>query len=100
MIQMRAALAHTLATVGRRDEAAELLHEIEHPSTPRYIDPYAAAYVHVAFGERDQALNWLDKAVEDMASWLTMFGKCDPRLDPVRSDPRFAEVLRRMRLTR
>jgi TolB-like protein len=98
MIQMQAALAHTLATVGRRDEAAELLHQIEHPSTPRYIDPYSAGLVHVAFGNRDQALNWLDKAVEETAAWLTMFGCCDPRLDPLRSDRRFTDLLRRMRL--
>jgi hypothetical protein len=56
--------------------------------------------VHVALGGGDQALSWLDKAVEDMASWLTMFGKSDPRLDPIRSEPRFADLLRRMRLDR
>jgi non-specific serine/threonine protein kinase len=98
MIQMQAAVAHTLATVGRRDEAAELLHEIEHPTTPRYVDPYSVGVVHVALGQRDHALNWLDKAVAEMATFLTMFGKSDPRLDPLRADPHFVELLRRMRL--
>ena len=56
------------------------------------------AIVSTRLGNR--AFNWLEQAVNEGASWLTMFGKSDPRLDPLRSDPRFVDVLRRMRLDR
>jgi TolB-like protein len=99
-VQAQAALAHALAISGRRDEAEDLLRQIERPSPPRYVDPYAAAIAYVALGEQDRAFNSLEKAFEDVVTWLTLFVKCDPRLDPVRSDPRFVDLLRRMRLDR
>lgn len=100
LVQAQAALAHALAMAGRRGEAEDALRQIEHPSPQRYVGPYAAAIVYTVLGEPDRAFNWLEQAVNEGASWLTMFGKSDPRLDPLRSDPRFVDVLRRMRLDR
>jgi TolB-like protein/Flp pilus assembly protein TadD len=97
-IQAPAALAHALALSGRRDEAENLLHEIEHPSTSRYVDAYAVAVVYMALGELDRTVWWLEKAFEEFATWLTIFVKRDPRFDPLRGDPRFQDLLRRMRL--
>jgi tetratricopeptide (TPR) repeat protein len=98
--QAQAALAHALAIVGRRDEAEDVLRQIEHPSPPRYVHSYARAIGYAALGEQDLAFNWLEKAFEEVETWLTVFVKCDPRLDPLRSDPRFVDLLRRMRLNR
>jgi hypothetical protein len=72
-------------------EQAEPLHRAE---------PYAVAIVHAAFGDADRTLTWLEKACEDTAPFLTLHVKCDPRLDVFRSDPRFVNLLRRMRLDR
>jgi eukaryotic-like serine/threonine-protein kinase len=100
LMAAQAALAHTLAKVGRRDEAEDLLHRIEGLSPTRHIEPYLAAIVYVALGEPEQAFSSLERAFEEVATFLTLFVKCDPRLDPLRSDPRFKDLLRRMRLDR
>jgi eukaryotic-like serine/threonine-protein kinase len=97
-VEARAALAHALAISDRRDEAENLLAEIEHPSTPRYVDAYAVAVVYAALGDLDRTFTWLEKAFEEVATWLTICVKCDPRFDPLRADPRFQGLLRRMRL--
>jgi serine/threonine protein kinase len=97
-VQAVAALGHALARCGRREEAQDVLRQIEHPLPPRYVDPYAVAIVYVGLGVSEQALHWLENAGNDVATWLTLFVKCDPRCDPLRSDPRFVDLLRRMRL--
>jgi len=48
-------------------------------------------------GDKDQALAWLEKAYQDHSEWLT-WAKVEPWMDPLRSDPRFQNLLRRMRL--
>jgi len=48
-------------------------------------------------GETDQAFGWFDKAVEQHSFWLVWL-KLDPRLDPLRSDPRFRDLLKRVGL--
>jgi hypothetical protein len=50
-------------------------------------------------GEHDEAFRWLGKVEEDRGEWFAFAG-VDPRLDALRSDPRFASVLRRVRLSR
>ncbi len=58
------------------------------------------AIVYAALDETDRTFAWLEKAFDEVAVWFTLFVKCDPRLDPVRPDPRFQDLLRRMRLDR
>jgi hypothetical protein len=60
-----------------------------------YVSPYGLAYIHVALGEKDEAFVLLNKAHEERSSDVIDL-KVDPQLDPLRSDPRFAELLRRM----
>jgi hypothetical protein len=55
------------------------------------------AIIYVGLGKPDQAFGWLEKAYEERASYL-IFLKMDPRLDSVRSDPRFPDLLQRMKL--
>jgi hypothetical protein len=54
------------------------------------------ALIHAGLGERQQALTWLERALDDRAHWLVWL-KLDPRFDPLREDPGFVELLRRMR---
>ena len=58
---------------------------------------YPVAVIHAALGEKDEALARLEKAYEDRDSWMDYLA-IDPRLDSLRSEPRFAALLRRMNL--
>jgi hypothetical protein len=60
------------------------------------VTPYGVALIHAGLGERQQALAWLERALDDRAHWLVWL-KLDPRFDPLRADPGFAELLRRIR---
>ena len=58
---------------------------------------YELALVHVALGEVDTAFEWLDRAYEERSAWLA-YAAMEPRLDPLRSDERFAGLLRALKL--
>jgi hypothetical protein len=59
------------------------------------VQPYAFAVIHLALGERDQALDWLEEAARADQSGLPSinFIKIDPYLDPLRGDPRFETLV-------
>ena len=62
---------------------------------PPDLPPYIKATFHVELGEKDKALAILNQLYEDRATELVML-KVDPRLDPLRDDPRFQDLLRRV----
>ncbi|MCI4331979.1 MAG: tetratricopeptide repeat protein [Thermoplasmata archaeon] len=92
-----AVLAHAYASAGRRPEALEILNELLDRSRTRYTPSYWLALVYTGLGDADQAIAWLERAYEERSSWL-LWIKVEPRFDPLRSDPRFATLLLRMRL--
>ena len=94
---MIAALGHAYAVSGRRGEAEKVLDELRKRSKQRYVSSYVIATIYVGLDEKDQAFAWLEKAYEERASFL-IFLKVDPRLDSLRSDARFADLLRRVGL--
>ena len=57
-------LAHAYASIGRQEEARQLLAQLTEKAKTRYVQPYAFALVHLGLGEKDQALDWLEKAVK------------------------------------
>ena len=61
------------------------------------MSPYFRVLIYTALGERDQALEWLSKAYEERGEWLVWL-KVDPKLDSLRSDPRFKEALKNVGL--
>jgi DNA-binding winged helix-turn-helix (wHTH) protein/TolB-like protein/Tfp pilus assembly protein PilF len=63
-----------------------------------YSEPYLLATIHARLGEKEQAFACLDKAYEGRSHWL-IYLKVDPKLDPLRSDPRFADLERRIGLS-
>ncbi len=91
----RASLAHGLALGGRDAEARALLAILIEQSSTRYVSPFLVALVWIGLGERDHAFEWLEKACDDRSHWL-VFVDVDARLDPVRDDPRFESVRRRV----
>jgi len=85
------------ARTGNRSEAEETLAELQQISKQRYISPAAIALIYAALGDKDQAFAWLDKLVEEH-DLITARLKVDERFDPLRSDPRFAELVKRVGL--
>jgi len=88
-------LGAACATAGHRDEARKILQQLQELSKQRYVMPYLVARIYASLGETDEALRWLEIAYEEHAAGIVQL-KVDPRLDSVRSDPRFQDLLRRM----
>jgi Flp pilus assembly protein TadD len=90
------ALAIALARSGRREEALNELRELEKRSGSRYVPPYVLAQVYLAVGDRDRALEQLADAYQRKDT-LMVFLKVDPKWDELRSEPRFVDLMRKMR---
>ena len=89
-------LGHGLGVSGARAEGQKVLEELRGLSQQRYVPPEFIAVVYEGLGERNRALQWFEKAYTErsMHAWILP----DPRLDPIRSDPRFRNLMRRMGL--
>ena len=87
-------LAHTYAASGRTDDARKMLDALQQ----RYgedVESYFLGGIHAALGEKDEAFAWLEKAYDEHSFFL-VFLPADPWFDPLRDDPRFQSLLRRM----
>ena len=94
-----AGLGHLYARSGKSAEARATFDELHARSRETYLPAYDLALVCVGLGWTDQAFEWLDRAHEERSGWLTYL-KVEPRLDALRSDSRFDDLLRRVRLIR
>lgn len=83
------------ALSGRRAEARDVLEKLKQ-STEQNVPFYGIALIHLALNERAEALTWLDKAMVN-GSVNSIQLRFDPKLDTLRTDPAFAELLRRHR---
>jgi serine/threonine protein kinase/TolB-like protein/tetratricopeptide (TPR) repeat protein len=92
-----ASIATVLVTAGRNAEAEGIMRELLDPARANKTDPYNLTRLYAARGEKEQAFEWFDKALqtnsEDVRGQARMI-RYDPLLDPLRSDPRFADLLR------
>jgi tetratricopeptide (TPR) repeat protein len=88
-------LGNAFARAGRVREARDCLREIKERLKDENVGLYEVAFIHAGLGERDQAFEWLEKAYAERDQGL-IFMLVDPTLDPLRSDPRFLDLLRRM----
>jgi len=93
-----AGLAHIYAASGRETEARKILAELQKLSEHGYVQATDLALVHAGLGDKDKAFAWLDKAYEERSFSLINL-KVEPRFDSLHSDPRFADLLRRIGLT-
>lgn len=91
-------LAYAYAAAGRRDEARKILDGQQRLANGRYVSPYNFAIIYTGLGDKDQAFEWLTKCVEQRIMIIYHL-KARPLFDPLRSDPRYAELLRKMNLT-
>jgi TolB-like protein/DNA-binding winged helix-turn-helix (wHTH) protein len=88
-----AAMAGVYAVSGRKPEAERALAALEGLSAHRYVCAYEIATAYAALGQRDNALAWLKKGIERRSVCMPD-AQTDPRLDSLRGDPRFQELLR------
>ena len=93
----RAYLARCYARSHRREEAQKLLDTLIRDSSERYISAAEIAGVYAALGDANKSLDWLDKACGEHAGAL-IYLNIDPVYDPMRRDPRFQAIVRRVNL--
>jgi TolB-like protein/DNA-binding winged helix-turn-helix (wHTH) protein/Tfp pilus assembly protein PilF len=94
---MAADLGFAYAAVGRNAEAKTILLGLERKAQSDYVPPYLIATIHGALRERDEAFKWLERAYDERDSHITYLA-LDPEMDPLRSDPRFPPLMRRLRI--
>ena len=94
---MLALLGHAYAASGKTADARRILAELEQLKGQKYVSPYTIATIYAALGAKDQAFDHLERAYEERDIWL-MNLKVDPVLRNLRSDRRFADLLRRVGL--
>jgi eukaryotic-like serine/threonine-protein kinase len=88
-------LAGTYAAAGRPDEARRITEEMVKRSKKRYVCAYEVATTYAGLKDRESAFLWLRKSLDERADcspWIA----ADPKLDPLRADPRFQDLLRRL----
>ena len=88
-------LAHVFALAGERTEAERLLAELQARSKSEYVSSYLIAQIYLALGEKELAFKSLERAYAERSIDLVL-AKVDPRLDPLRDDPRYQELLKRI----
>jgi eukaryotic-like serine/threonine-protein kinase len=93
-----AALAHAYASTGGIAEVKKILREWQRQSEIGYVSPYMIATIYAGLGEKDRAFEFLEKAYRERSSDISYFIKADLRIDNLRSDPRFQDLLRRVGL--
>jgi len=88
-------LAYGLAN--RKAEANKVLDELLKLNETRYVTPAALVNLYIGLGDKDKAFEWLEKAFQERSNYVAYL-KVFPIADPLRSDPRYADLLRRVGL--
>jgi TolB-like protein/tetratricopeptide (TPR) repeat protein len=89
--------AFAYAMSGRPHEARKILDELQTRTPPVYSSPFDLAVAYTGLGDRDRAFSWLEKAYQERVRPMPSL-KINPLFDRLRSDPRFAALIERMRL--
>ena len=94
-LSWKANLAHTYAVAGRKDEAVQILNELKDESKHHFVPGRSFALIYVGLGDNKQALAWLEKANTEGDDVKTLL-KMGRQFDPLRSDPGYQDLLRRI----
>lgn len=92
-----ASLGHAYARAGQVREARATLARLAEAARTRHVSAYHVAMIHIALGETTAALDWLDRALAEQSPWVGYLN-VDPRVDHVRTHPRFQGLIRKARL--
>jgi len=90
-------LGYAYAVSGERDKAQAIIAELNQASSHRFVSPWCTAIIYVGLGDKQRALDGLEKSYEVRSQWLIWL-KMDKILDPLRSEPRFIELLKKVGL--
>jgi DNA-binding winged helix-turn-helix (wHTH) protein/TolB-like protein/Flp pilus assembly protein TadD len=88
-------LACAYALAGKQTEARRVLAELLRTAKAKYVSPYSFAMIYATLGDKDQAFEWLEKDLKEHGDDL-VFLRIEGRLDNLRSDPRFADLVRQV----
>jgi len=88
-------LGYAYARNGQKDKALETLEELNQLARRRFVTPFCQVLVYLGLRENSQAIDWLEKAYEGRSPWLAWL-KVEPMFDPLRSDPRFQALYKKM----
>jgi TolB-like protein/tetratricopeptide (TPR) repeat protein len=88
---------HALAVSGDAVTARQTLAELQHLAQSRYVSPIYIAAIYTGLGENHTALDWLDRAYKERTDRLVYLA-VEPMADPLRSDPRFQQLLNKIGL--
>jgi TolB-like protein/DNA-binding winged helix-turn-helix (wHTH) protein/tetratricopeptide (TPR) repeat protein len=94
-----ASLAHAYAVTGRRTEAEQILRDLQNRPKDKEASPYILATIYAGLGEKDKAMEFLERAYNEKSLEISWHLKADPRIDNLRADPRFQSLSRRMGFT-
>ena len=88
-------LGYAYANSGDRPKAEQMLRELEEMAKRQYVNSTAFAMIHLGLGEKEKALDWLDKSYQDQES-ACWYLKVDPIYDSVRNEPRFQALVQKV----
>jgi len=92
-------LAHAVAVSGKRAEAEKILNDlISKSSAGSYVSPYNIAVIYAGLADNEKALSWLERAYTERSYYLPVYLTTDERLDHLRSEPRFKDLIRKIGL--
>jgi serine/threonine protein kinase/Tfp pilus assembly protein PilF len=94
-LNLQSSLGHAYAQFGKRAEAREILEMLKERSRQSYVPSYFSALIYAGLGDKDLAFEWLERAYQERSTVLAYL-RIDPRLAPLRSDPRFGRLLARL----
>lgn len=89
-------LGHAYGVAGRKDEALQILNELGEAAKHRYVPNPAFALVELGLGQKEKAMDWLERGYEAHEARFIAYIKVDPFLDPLRGDPRFEALLKKV----
>ncbi len=90
-----ALLGYVYALAGRQQDTRKTLRELEQLAEERYVTPFVFVPPYLGLADLDQAMEWLERSYEERAGHLAFVG-VEPMYEPMRSDPRFNELVRRV----
>jgi TolB-like protein/Tfp pilus assembly protein PilF len=91
-----ALLGHLYAKIGRKDEARQILQQLQESAKYRYVSPYYFGLIHLGLGEKNQTMDLLEKTYETRDGYNIAFLKVDPFLDPLRGDSHFEAFVQKV----
>ncbi|HJP87179.1 MAG TPA: protein kinase [Gemmatimonadaceae bacterium] len=91
----KATLAYSLAAAGDRSFARDVAAEFQKRRENEYISPVDMTMVYLGLGDKQTALDWIERAIAERRGWAAYL-RVHPMVDPLRDEPRFAELLKKM----